>query len=296
MTDKEQVQGNSEEKAAEAAIFDSSNDFFDNLETQVNGAISDTPQQAQPTEVTQSDNGSEQVTHNASQDGSRNVEQVDWQARYKSSSSEAIKMAQELKGLKPFVPVLEAMKKDSGLVDHVRNYLQSGGQPAKNVTEQLGLEDDFVYDAHEAVTNPDSDSAKVMDAQVNKMVNSRVGKILDKEKANAANIQRQIAKKREEIDFRKKHGIGDEEFAGLVNQAKSHKLTLEDIYYILNKDKTAANVANSTKQDMLKQMKNVRNIPTSASDANSQPKKANASDNVFDTLLGMDGDIDNLFS
>jgi hypothetical protein len=296
MTDKEQVQGNSEEKAAEAAIFDSENNFFDNLENQVNGAIVDTPKESQPTEVTQSDIGSEQVTHNVSQDGSKNVEQTDWKERYKSSSREAIKMAQELKGLKPFVPVLEAMKKDSGLVDHVRNYLQSGGQPAKNVTEQLGLGEDFVYDPHEAVTNPDSDSAKVMDAHVNKMVQSRVGNILDQEKVNAARLQQQIAKKREEIAFKKKHEMSDEAFAGLVDKAKTHKLTLEDIYYILNKDKTAANVANSTKQDMLNQMKNVRNIPTSASDANSQPKQANASDNVFDALLGMDGDIDNLFS
>lgn len=299
MTSEQQVAGNSNQETAEAAIFDSSDNFFDNLEASVNSGITDTPVQVnpQPTEVTQSDSGSEQVTHDASQNGSDSVEdQVDWKSRYKSSSKEGIRMASELKNLKPFIPVLEAMKKDSGLVEHVRNYLQSGGKPARNVKEQLGLGEDFIYDANEAISNPDSDSAKVMDAHVDKMVQSRVGSILQREKSNAAKVQRDILRKREEDAFRAKHNMTDEQYSNMVSKAKDHKLTLEDVYYILNKDKTAANVANSTKQDMLNQMQNVRNIPTSASDANSQSKDATPNDSVFDALLGMDSGIDNLFS
>ena len=50
------------------------------------------------------------------------------------------------------------MKKDSGLVDHVRDYLQSGGKPDKTMKEKLKLDDDFVFDPNEAYEDPDSDS------------------------------------------------------------------------------------------------------------------------------------------
>jgi len=46
---------------------------------------------------------------------------------------------------------------------------------------------------------------------------------------------------------------------------------------------------------MLNQMKNVRTIPTSASDANSQAQSLKPSDRVFDDLLEHDGGIDDLF-
>ena len=88
----------------------------------------------------------------------------------------------------------------------------------------------------------------------------------------------------------------DEEYNGFVGKAKDHILTLEDIHYLLNKDQTAANTANSTKKDMLNQMKNVRNIPTSASGANSQgSKEQSIEDNVFNALKGVDDELDNLF-
>ena len=48
---------------------------------------------------------------------------------------------------------------------------------------------------------------------------------------------------------------------------------------------------------MLNQMKNVRNMPTSASGANSQGSKENQSIDreVFDNILGFDNSVDNLF-
>ena len=46
---------------------------------------------------------------------------------------------------------------------------------------------------------------------------------------------------------------------------------------------------------MLHQMKNVRNMPTSASGANSQGQQRSESDEVFDLINGFDKDVDNLF-
>ena len=90
--------------------------------------------------------------------------------------------------------------------------------------------------------------------------------------------------------------MSEEQFADLMAQAGKRTLSLDDIHYLVNKDQSNKNVANATKADMLNQMKNVRNIPATASGANSQgDNKGSFEDEVFNTLLGSDGDIDNLF-
>ena len=79
-------------------------------------------------------------------------------------------------------------------------------------------------------------------------------------------------------------------------KSRTERKTLDDIHYILNKDQTAANVAQNTKKEMLGQMKNVRNMPTSASGANSQGGKEVSEDrSVFNSILGRDDSVDNLF-
>ena len=259
--------------------------FFDTLEAQVNGGVVD------PNEATHEGVGPEmaempEVTQEAPMSGSNNVEQskdsTDWKKRYTDSSREAVKLKEQMNDLTPFVPVLEAMKNDSGLVSHVREYLVNGGKPAKTIQEHLGLDEDFVFDANEAMSEPDSDSAKVMNAHVDGLVQRRVGQVLS-------------SKKKEEAEFRQKHNMTEEEYAEFVDKAKTHVLTLEDVNYLINRDKVATNTANATRTDMLNQMKNVRNMPTSASGANSQGDKNDPDGDIFDGLLGLDGGVDNLF-
>ena len=290
---EETTQGNPE--PVEDAVFGSKgDDFFDALENNVNGAIQDDTTNSEVTPPQES--GPEQVTHANNEEGSNNETQVNWEQRYKDSTREAQRLHNEMSELKPFIPVLDAMKNDSGLVDHVRNYLTGGGKPSATIQDQLGLGEDFVFDAQEAMSDGNSDSAKLMNAHVDRMVQARVGQMIGQEKKRAQKTNAEIARKKEEDEFRKTHNMTDEEYQSFVSTAKEHVLTLEDIHYLLNKEKTAANTANSTKQDMLNQMKNVRNIPTSASGANSQDSKEERSeDMVFNTLRDLDGNLDNLF-
>jgi hypothetical protein len=287
---------------------EASEDFFGNLEQQVNGVanegdfVDEAIRQEATTEVTRPNiNGdSERVTHQNQQEGSNTVgerksENDSYEKRYRDSSREATKMAKQLKDLKPFIPVLDAMKKDTGLVRHVREYLENGGTPSKTIKEQMNLPEDFVYDAQDAIENPESPSAKVMEAQIDKVVNNRVGSILTKEKENTARMQQALIRKKESAEFKKRHNMSDDEFDNLVSQAKERKVTLDDVYYLINKDKTQQNVANSTRKDMLNQMKNVRNMPVSQSNTNSQAPPVNADDKVFDALVGNDSELDNLF-
>jgi len=303
MVDSNESQGNPEIgmaedsfEAAEAAVSnEGSEDFFNELENQVNGSIID-----DTAEVTQSQtSGSEQVTHNTLDTGSENVDLpadngTDWKKRYEDSSREAVRLQEQYKSVEPFVPVLEAMKNDSGLVDHVRDYLKNGGQPAKSIQDQLGLDEDFVFDANE-ITDPDSDSAKLMNAHVDRMVQGRVGQMLDAEKKRAAEIQNAKSRMSEEQDFMKRNGMTAEQFEVFKAKAQEHVMTLDDVNYLINRNQNNENVANSTKKDMLNQMKNVRNMPTSASGANNQGTERSADDDVFDVIKGLDGGVDNLF-
>jgi len=297
----EETKGNSEigmqadsfEEAEVQADPDSSG-FFDQLENEVNGSIIDT-------EVTQNQtSGSEQVTHVQHDAGSDNVKQssddsTDWKKRYEDSSREAVRLSEQYKSVEPFVPVLEAMKNDSGLVDHVRNYLVNGGQPEKSIQENLGLEEDFMFDQQEAMTDPDSDSAKLMNAHVDRMVQGRVGQMINAEKQRSQQIQQANARTTEEHAFREKHKMSDKDFETFKAKAQEHVMTLDDVNYLLNRGQNNENVANSAKKDMLNQMKNVRNMPTSASGANNQDPGRSESDDVFDAIKGLDDGVDNLF-
>ena len=271
-----------------------SSGFFDKLENEVNGGITDT-------EATQSQtSGSEQATHAIKDDGSNNVNaqsenSTDWEKRYADSSREAVRWRDQYKKVEQFVPVLNAMKKDSGLVEHVREYLTSGGKPAKSIQEQLNLDEDFIFDQQEAMSNPDSDSAKLMNAHVDGMVQQRVGQMIQGEKRRATQMQARKQRAAEEQDFKKRNNMSDDEFARFKARAQAHVMTYDDVNYLLNREQTNANVRQSTKQDMLNQMKNVRNMPTSASGANSQAENKSTDRTVFEDILGFDSDTDNLF-
>ena len=139
------------------------NNFFDSLDKEVNDVTYEVTQSEQATQQPQDD--SVESTRQEAQTGSDS--NTEWEGdsnpykkRYADSSKEAVRLKEKYQEDEPFDTVLEAMKNDSGLVDHVREYLENGGTPAKTIQEQLKLDEDFIYDANEAVSEPDSDSAK----------------------------------------------------------------------------------------------------------------------------------------
>ncbi len=265
-----------------------SGDFFNDLDQSVNGLVSGE-------EANQNANtGTPQ--QQAKQPVQAPRKRVNWQKRYKDSSREATNLSKQLSELKPFVPVLDAMKRDSGLVEHVRDYLKGGGTPNKSLKEKLGLDEDFIYDPNEAISNPDSSSAKLQQAHVDELVNSRVSQVISREKQQAQKTNMALMQKRQEIEFAKKNKMSKAQFEAFKNEAKSRKLSLDDIYYLINKDKSQTKIANNAKQDVLNQMKNVRDIPTTASDANNQgTSNESPEDKLFQSMMGLDNDVDNLF-
>jgi len=262
------------------------------MEHQVNGGIIDGDQPVEQT--TLQDSGPNMETHNLS-GGSEQNNQVDWEKRYKDSSREATRMSGQLKALSPFVPLLKAMRQDSGLVDTVRDYLQGGGKPSKSIKEQLNLPEDFVFDQEEAFNEPDSNSAKLLNSHVDGIVQTRVSDIMQKQQQTQQSQQLNAARETEVSAFKKKFNMSDEQFADMMKSAKGRKMTLEDVHFLVNKERANANVANSTKNDMMNQMRQVRDIPTTAGGVNSPRSEQSQDDQIFDDLMGSGGSMEELF-
>ena len=174
MNNEENTQGNPE--TVDDTVFGSnSDDFFSALEDDVNSITQEPEKPETQTEVTPDNQGSNQTveTEAAVSQSSENPELDNLKKRYSDSSREAQSLRAQLNELKPFAPVLDAMKKDSGLVNHVRDYFEQGGQVNDNMKKQLKLDEDFEFSPDEMISNPDSDSRKVFDKMVNNIVNKK---------------------------------------------------------------------------------------------------------------------------
>lgn len=299
MNNEENAQGNPE--AVDNAVLGSeSDDFFSALEDNVNSMVQDNEKPEAKAEVTLDNQGSNQTVQpeaSVSQ-SSENSELDNLKQRYSDSSREAQNLKAQLNELKPFVPVLDAMKKDNGLVDHVRDYFKDGGVVKKSVKEQLKLDDDFEFDPDDMISNPESDSRKVFDNMVGNIVNQKANEIVSQQNQKAQNFQQNESVKKQASEFIKKHGMTNDEFRAFADEAQSRiserGITFDDMYAMVNQNKVNANVASATKNDMINQMKNVRDIPTSVGNANNAGKSNNQNDNVFDALLNSDGNIEEL--
>ena len=91
-------------------------DFFEALDRKVNQGILE-PEEEPVIEVQE-----EQVSETSEMSPEANSQEHDWEKRYGDSSAEAKRLNTRLSELEPYVPVLDAMKKDPNLVSYVRDY------------------------------------------------------------------------------------------------------------------------------------------------------------------------------
>ena len=263
---------------------DASDDFFSALDTSVNGGIQDEPELIQTTSV-QGDN-TPQSPSEVQQQGDYDSDAL--QKRYSDSSREAKRLNGQLKEIEPYMPILDAMREDPNLIQHVRNYFEGGGQAPQTMTEKLELPEDFVFDADDAFSTPDSDSAKVLGATVDGIVQRRLNNTLQTQKTENQRLAKETA-------FRQKHEMTDDEWSTFVDFAKSKSLELEDIYYLKNRENREANIADSTREQMASQMRKAQSQPRSLATAGSTPVEQSPDDSVFDAIAGLDSELDSAF-
>ena len=248
-------------------------DFFSQLDRQVMGDAIVQPKEAQPQQTTS------QVENPVEEQVSTSEDVDNLEKRYSDSSREAKRLNNRLKEIQPYMPILDAMKEDPNLISHVRGYFEGGGTAPTNIKEQLGLDEDFVFDYDDALSQPDSSSAKLFNATVDGVVQRRLSDF-------ARQQSEQSSKTSEEQAFRSKFDIKEEDYEDLMDYAKSHRLTLEDVYYLKNKGTRDDKVAGNAREEVIQQMKNVRSMPTSVASSGNTPKEEKSVDDmVFDKLL-----------
>ena len=261
-----------------------SDDFFSALDKSVNGGILD---EHSPST---SDNNSGNTLSSPSEVQSvvpdNNSETM--KKRYSDSSREAKRLNGKLQELEPYMPILDAMRDDPNLIAHVRNYFEGGGQTPENMAEKLKLSEDFVFDADDAFSTPESDSAKVLGATIDGIVQRRLGTALKGQKTE----NQRLAK---ETGFRQKHDMTDEEWETFVDFAKSKALELDDIYYLMNRGDRDVKIADSTRREMHDKMREVQERPGSLATTGGTQVEKSTDDRVFDSILGVDSQLDEVF-
>ncbi len=266
-----------------AIMNETSDDFFESLDNQVNGGIIDEPKQ---TTSDISDNTQSSPDVEVQADDSQGVDNL--QKRYSDSSREAKRLNGKLKEIEPYMPILDAMREDPNLISHVRNYFEGGGQAPQSMNQQLNLDEDFVFDADDAFSQPDSDSAKVLGATIDGIVQRRLGNVLKTQKDENAKMAR-------ETQFKQKMNMSDDEWSQFTDFAKSKSLELEDIYYLMNRKNRDEQIADSARQEIHNKMKEVQQQPGTLATQGSTPVEKSSDDTVFDTILGSDNELEKAF-
>jgi len=263
--------------------FGADENFFEALDQSVNGGILD--EQTQSTsenfDVNPSASPSE-VQHNVSE----NIDTL--KKRYGDSSREAKKLNGQLKEIEPYMPILDAMREDPNLITHVRNYFEGGGQTPQNMAEKLNLPEDFEFESNDAFANPESDSAKLMGATIDGIVQRRLNGALQGQRAENSKLAK-------ETSFKQKHDMSDEEWEDFVEFAKSKSLELDDIYYLKNRQNRDGQIADTTRKEMQDKMRDVQQQPGSLATAGGTQVESSPDDAIFNSILGTDQKLDNLF-
>ena len=258
-----------------------SGDFFAELDNSVNGGIIDS-EYSQSTSQDLSDNTP------ASPSGVQEQSDDALQKRYSDSSREAKRLNGKLNELEPYMPILDAMREDPNLIQHVRNYFEGGGQAPESMSQNMELPEDFQFDPDEAFSDPKSDSAKVFGATVDGIVQRRLNNELGKQKTENQRLARETA-------FRQKTDMTDDEWSTFVNFAKNKSLELDDIYYLMKRRERESNIADNARQQVATQMRKTQEQPRSLATAGSVAVETSKDDQVFDSILGIDQKLDNAF-
>ena len=278
-----------ESNNSQANFDEMSDDFFSALDSSVNGGILD--ESSPLTSDISSDNtlASPSEVQPQVSDPTEVVDVETIQKRYSDSSREARRLNNQLQELEPYMPILDAMRDDPNLITHVRNYFEGGGQTPQNMAEKLNLPEDFVFDADDAFATPKSDSAKVLGATIDGIVERRLGKALKGQKTE----NHRLAK---EATFRQKHEMNDDTWSTFVDFAKSKSLELDDIYYLMNRKGRDGKIADSTRREMQDKMREVQQQPGSLATTGGAQVEKSPDDRVFEVLLGAESELEKAFS
>lgn len=161
------------------------------------------------------------------------------------ANSEAVN---KLREVEPVLPLLEAMINDENFLEMAERYFTDPEAQREQLMKSLGIEDGYQFDLNEALTNPNSKDAKILE----KLQRGNHSKIPKKE-------QKSTLSDADKKAFMEKYGLDEKAFDDFVEKSKSRRLTLDDVYFILNKDEIIAKAKEEAKIQALKEIRGQQN-------------------------------------
>jgi len=220
------------------------------------------------------------------------------QKAYSESSREARRLAEEnrqLKQYQDYIPILDELRRDPDLVQHVNTYLE-GNDTTERVATRLGLPEDFIYDEQEAVNDFKSDSAKVLRTVMDDVVkeNLRKEQFRVKQQIDAARAQDSVQRQRDAVT--EKYKLSLDQVNELEDWAKDHKMSYEDIYFLKNRGTRDQQIANQAVSEVREQSQKMAQIPrTLASSGSGVTPPENIEKDVFNGIMQAMGGMQGVF-
>lgn len=280
--------GNDDNKSNEQNEDDFS-DFFETLDRQVNRAVYDDEpitdnNDDDSQEGREDDNSDTNLPPKEVDDEGADKELENLRKRYESSSKEAKRLAEERRMYEDFIPMLNAMRQDPGLVDHVKQYLL-GNAPKQSIKDQLGLGEEFMFDFDEAINDPGSDSGKLFNHYVNAAVDRKINQY---QQVN----ERESSFREQRRAFQEQHKLSPEEMNELEEWAKTHTLTWEDIYDLKNRGKKEKEIARRAIKEREDQLRKMRNTPRSLASTGESNSDVDIDREIFNAIKKRTGGAD----
>lgn len=204
--------------------------------------------------------------------------------RYEDSSREGKRLAQQLREIEPLMPLINALQNDDGLLKVVSSYLQGGDTPkGKSVKEALSLGDDFVFDVDEALDNPDSKSAKALNALVEQRASSLVASEVNK---HLLPYKQQMA----DLEMRNELGMDSQKFEEFKKFMNSTKMTAKDAYYLFNRDEHEKEIRRQAQKEIVESLQRKGLVDLNAlADIGGEEKQESNEEQLFKAVLSSQG-------
>lgn len=157
----------------------------------------------------------------------------------------------------------------------------------KNLAEYLFGKDgaeDFVYDPEEAVSDPNSDSAKYHRAEIALETSKQIAR----DKASSAEETAQQQFETEKKQLMDEFKMTPAQFAKFEKDAATRTVTLKDVYLMMNRDEFAKNVAKNTVSTYANQRATMANISPALASSGGHELQAPTDSQFFGKLFGID--------
>ncbi len=236
---------------------DDMSSFFAELDKAVNGAVfegsgegDNKPKDDNKLEEPKTEEGGESKSSDEVADLKKELESL--KSRYESSSAEAKRLSEKLQEVERYEPLIDAMRRDPVLTSNVKGYLEqdSGSRPLK---DRLNLPEDFVFDFDEAISNPQSDSARVFSEMARVQSEQVVGGALRERQAQEEATQAKRQNEQAIVEFQSKYELDDGQMKELIDWASKKSLSYEDIWYLKNRKNRDQEIVKKTAEERERQ-------------------------------------------